>query len=57
MVRPGRIGTGRVAEIDAGRAKNTGQDVETVRAQSLAAIPAGRYGSPAEFAAADMPAR
>jgi 3-oxoacyl-[acyl-carrier protein] reductase len=52
MVRPGRIGTGRVAEIDAGRAKNTGQDVETVRAQSLAAIPAGRYGTPAEFAAA-----
>lgn len=52
LVLPGRIGTGRVAEIDANRAKNTGQDIETVRAQSLATIPAGRYGTPAEFAAA-----
>lgn len=52
MVLPGRIGTGRVAELDANRAKNTGQDAETVRAASIATIPAGRYGTPEEFAAA-----
>jgi 3-oxoacyl-[acyl-carrier protein] reductase len=52
MVLPGRIGTGRVAEIDGNRAKVTGQDVEAVRAQSISTIPAGRYGTPEEFASA-----
>jgi 3-oxoacyl-[acyl-carrier protein] reductase len=52
MVLPGRIGTGRVAEIDSNRARATGQDVEAVRAQSISTIPAGRYGTPQEFASA-----
>lgn len=44
---PGRIGTERVAELDAA----TG-DAEAARAKSIASIPLGRYGRPEEFAAA-----
>jgi 3-oxoacyl-[acyl-carrier protein] reductase len=43
---PGRIGTERVAELDA----STG-DAETARDKAIASIPLGRYGDPAEFAA------
>lgn len=52
MVLPGRIGTDRVRELDAGKAAKSGQSVETVIAASKATIPAGRYGDPAEFGAA-----
>lgn len=41
---PGRIGTERVAELDAG----TG-DPEAARAAAQGGIPLGRYGEPAEF--------
>ncbi|MGD9958761.1 SDR family NAD(P)-dependent oxidoreductase [Nocardioides sp.] len=41
---PGRIGTERVAEIDA----STG-DAEAARARALTTIPLRRYGQPAEF--------
>jgi 3-oxoacyl-[acyl-carrier protein] reductase len=51
-VAPGRIATDRVAELDQGRAVREGIPVEEVERQSRAAIPAGRYGDPAEFAAA-----
>lgn len=51
MVLPGRISTDRLAELDANKAKNTGKTVDEVAAASRAAIPAGRYGDPAEFAA------
>lgn len=44
---PGRIGTERVAELDA----STG-DPDAARAGAIAGIPLGRYGDPAEFAAA-----
>jgi 3-oxoacyl-[acyl-carrier protein] reductase len=44
---PGRIGTERVAELDA----STG-DPEGARANAIAQIPLGRYGDPEEFAAA-----
>ncbi len=44
---PGRIGTERVAELDA----STG-DAEAAREKALATIPLGRYGEPGEFAAA-----
>lgn len=44
---PGRVGTDRVAELDA----STG-DAEAARQAALASIPLGRYGEPAEFAAA-----
>lgn len=41
---PGRIGTERVAQLDAG----TG-DAAAARAKAEASIPLGRYGEPAEF--------
>lgn len=51
IVMPGRIQTARVAELDAAAAKRTGSTVEAVQKASAAAIPAGRYGRPEEFAA------
>lgn len=51
MVLPGRIDTDRVTTIDRGTAERTGSTPEEVRARSEASIPAGRYGTPAEFAA------
>jgi 3-oxoacyl-[acyl-carrier protein] reductase len=44
---PGRIGTERVAELDAA----TG-DADAARARAIEGIPLGRYGEPEEFAAA-----
>lgn len=44
---PARIGTERVAELDA----STG-DAEAARQQAIGTIPLGRYGDPAEFAQA-----
>ena len=44
---PGRVGTERVEELDA----STG-DAEAARAKAIEGIPLGRYGEPAEFAAA-----
>jgi 3-oxoacyl-[acyl-carrier protein] reductase len=41
---PGRIGTDRVAELDA----STG-DPEAAKAAAIGSIPLGRYGEPAEF--------
>jgi len=41
---PGRVGTDRVAELDA----STG-DAEAAKARSVAQIPLGRYGEPEEF--------
>ncbi len=41
---PGRIGTERVAELDA-----LGGDPEASKAAAVAHIPLGRYGAPAEF--------
>ncbi len=51
IVMPGRIQTSRVAELDAAAANRTGSTVEAVQQASAAAIPAGRYGRPEEFAA------
>lgn len=52
VVLPGRIGTDRVRELDEGKAAKTGSTLEQVREASKATIPLGRYGDPAEFAAA-----
>jgi 3-oxoacyl-[acyl-carrier protein] reductase len=52
LVLPGRISTNRVAALDAARAQSTGATVDQIQAASRATIPAGRYGDPAEFAAA-----
>ena len=52
VVVPGRIATGRVRALDAAKAEREGKSVEEVAAASVAAIPAGRYGEPREYAAA-----
>lgn len=50
-VLPGRIATPRVEALDRGRAERLETSVEQVAAASRATIPAGRYGTPEEFAA------
>ncbi len=50
MVLPGRIDTDRVAALDRGAAERGGIDVAEARRRSEATIPAGRYGTPEEFA-------
>jgi 3-oxoacyl-[acyl-carrier protein] reductase len=52
LLLPGRITTDRTAEVDAANARRTGRPVAEVERASTATIPAGRYGRPAEFAAA-----
>jgi 3-oxoacyl-[acyl-carrier protein] reductase len=51
MVLPGRIDTDRVGVLDRANAERSGTSEEEMRARSEAAIPAGRYGTPEEFAA------
>lgn len=51
MLLPGRIHTDRVDELDAAAAERTGKTIDTVRLESRATIPAGRYGKVEEFAA------
>lgn len=52
LVLPGRIATTRVEALDKAAAQRTGKTVEEVEKAALATIPAGRYGTPDEFAAA-----
>ena len=47
---PGRHATARIEALDRATAERTGTTAEAVKAAHLAAIPAGRYGLPAEFA-------
>lgn len=49
MLSPGRILTGRTEQLDRARAERSGESIEAVRAASIAAIPLGRLGTPAEF--------
>ena len=51
MILPGRIDTDRVRELDAGKAEKTAKTIEAVQEASRGEIPAGRYGTPEEFAA------
>ena len=46
---PGRIDTSRIRELDAAAAARTGKTPEEMRAASIAAVPMGRLGEPAEF--------
>ncbi|UYN99363.1 MAG: SDR family oxidoreductase [Devosia sp.] len=50
VVVQGRIQTDRVDELDAAAARRLGKSIEEVRTQSLATIPAGRYGKAEELA-------
>lgn len=51
-VLPGYTQTGRLAAIIAGNAQRSGRSEAEVAAGMLAAVPAGRFGTPAETAAA-----
>jgi 3-oxoacyl-[acyl-carrier protein] reductase len=51
VIVPGRISTDRTRFLDEKRAEREGRDVAAVEAASLAAIPAGRFGDPAEYGA------
>lgn len=50
VVLPGRIHTERVDQLDDAAAARNGGTREAVAQASMAAIPAGRYGKPQEFA-------
>jgi 3-oxoacyl-[acyl-carrier protein] reductase len=47
-IAPGRVATARIAEIDGARASSTGRPIDEVRRETMARIPLGRYGDPAE---------
>src|SRR5437762_2784025 len=52
-IQPGRISTERITELDTDTARREGISVEAVRERfEKGVIPLGRYGKPAEFAAA-----
>lgn len=52
LLLPGRIATARTIQMNTYRAEREGVDVEELSARIEAAIPARRYGRPAEFGAA-----
>jgi 3-oxoacyl-[acyl-carrier protein] reductase len=49
VILPGRIATPRIAQLDQARAGREKIAIDDVVRQSLAQIPAGRYGDPAEY--------
>jgi 3-oxoacyl-[acyl-carrier protein] reductase len=51
LVLPGRIDTDRVAALDRAAAERQSSTPDEVRSRSEGTIPAGRYGTPEEFAA------
>ena len=52
-IQPGRISTERITELDSDTAKREGTTIEQIRERfERGVIPLGRYGTPAEFAAA-----
>ena len=51
LLIPGRIQTERVDELDAANAKKVGKSIDEVRETSKKAVPVGRNGEVAEFAA------
>jgi 3-oxoacyl-[acyl-carrier protein] reductase len=51
-VLPGYTDTDRLAELFKGKAARTGQSIDAVKAEAIAAIPTGRLGAASEIAAA-----
>ena len=47
-IAPGRVATGRIAQLDGLRAEATGRSVEEIQREMVGRIPLGRYGEPAE---------
>lgn len=52
VVVPGRIETKRTKFLDESKAKRENRSVDAIVAESTAAIPTGRYGTPQEYASA-----
>ncbi len=50
IILPGRIATDRIRFLDEAKAKREGRPLDAVVAESVASIPAGRYGTPDEYA-------
>lgn len=50
LVVPGRISTDRIRMLDASKAQREGRSLEDVVSASVGSIPAGRYGTPEEYA-------
>jgi 3-oxoacyl-[acyl-carrier protein] reductase len=50
IILPGRIATDRIRFLDEAKAKREGRPLDDIIAESTAAIPAGRYGAPEEYA-------
>lgn len=50
VILPGRIATDRIRFLDDAKAKRESRSLDDVIAESTAAIPAGRYGRPDEYA-------
>ena len=48
-IAPGRLSTDRIKQIDADRARRDGTTVEEAARATIAKIPLGRYGDPAEL--------
>jgi 3-oxoacyl-[acyl-carrier protein] reductase len=48
-VAPGRVATARIATLDANRAEREGISIDEVQRRTIARIPLGRYGDPAEI--------
>jgi 3-oxoacyl-[acyl-carrier protein] reductase len=48
-IAPGRLATGRIAQIDAAIARTRGVPIEDVQRNTLDRIPLGRYGDPPEL--------
>ncbi|HEY7131478.1 MAG TPA: SDR family oxidoreductase [Candidatus Limnocylindrales bacterium] len=47
-IAPGRVATDRIARLDASRAAASGRTVDDIAGETIARIPLGRYGEPAE---------
>ena len=47
-IAPGRIATDRITQLDADRAQRSGESVAEIQRQTIARVPLGRYGEPAE---------
>jgi 3-oxoacyl-[acyl-carrier protein] reductase len=52
VIVPGRIGTSRTKSLDQAKGRSEGRSTADVAEESASSIPAGRYGDPAEYAAA-----
>ena len=48
-IAPGRVATDRIASLDADRAQRQGIAISDLQQQTIARIPLGRYGDPAEI--------